>query len=50
MVHEHPVELARMEGKSLEAIVGHDEQVGHAPDAKEAIMSGPLVVKEEIEK
>ena len=51
MAHEHPLELARMEGKSLEEIVGHGpEQVRCAPGEKEAILPEPLLIKEGIEK
>lgn len=51
MVHEHPLELARIEGKSLEEIVGHgSEEVRYAPDEKEAGLPEPLPIKEEIEK
>lgn len=32
MVHEHPVELARLEGKSLDEIVGHGQGKPSAPE------------------
>ncbi len=51
MVHEHPLELARMEGKSLEEIVGPEPEQGrYAPHGKEALQPGPCLVKKEIEE